>query len=214
MKDMTNFGLNNARKLARNIWMGLLSILALFSFAVPAADWDVDQLMQLLAQTQAGHASFTETKSIAMLQKPVQSSGELFYRAPDYLEKRTLKPSAESMILEGNTLILQRGSKKRTLQLQSYPEIAAFIDSIRGTLAGDMQALQKNYELTVEGDSANWKLLLVPKEDKMKKVVKQIHISGANNELRTIEIGQADGDSSIMTIQALTPADTKPETQN
>jgi hypothetical protein len=149
-----------------------------------------------------------------MLQKPVQSSGELFYRAPDFLEKRTLKPNAESMVLEGNTLILQRGSKKRTVQLQSYPEIAAFIDSIRGTLAGDLQALEKNYDMAVEGDSASWKLLLVPKEDKMKKVVKQIHISGANNELRTIEINQADGDSSIMTIQTLKPTDIKPETQN
>jgi len=48
--------------------------------------------MQLLAQSRSAHASFVETKSIAMLDKPVISSGELFYTAPDHLEKRTLNP--------------------------------------------------------------------------------------------------------------------------
>lgn len=165
------------------------------------AEWNIDQLMQLLAQTRSGHASFVETKSIAMLDKPVESSGELFYKAPDYLEKRTLKPKAESMILNGNTLILERGSKKRTVQLQSYPEIAAFIDSIRGTLAGDRKALERAYSLALEGSVGSWKLLLTPIDSKMKKVVERINISGVNNEARTIEISQADGDSSLMVIE-------------
>ena len=63
-----------------------------------AAEWDIDQLMRGLAQTRSDHASFVEKKSIAMLDKPVESSGELFYTAPDHLEKRTIKPKPESMI--------------------------------------------------------------------------------------------------------------------
>jgi len=175
----------------------------LLASPLQAAEWDIDQLMQSLAQTRSGHASFVETKSIAMLDKPVESSGELFYRAPDYFEKRTLKPKPESMTLNGNSLIVERGQKKRTLQLQGYPEIAAFIDSIRGTLAGDRKALERTYQLSLEGDAKNWKLLLTPIDGKMKKVIKHIGISGVDNEVRMIAISQADGDSSIMTIQAL-----------
>ncbi|MEQ1668930.1 MAG: outer membrane lipoprotein carrier protein LolA, partial [Sulfuriferula sp.] len=44
-----------------------------------AAAWDLDQLMRNLAQTRAGHASLVETKSIAILDQPIVSSGELFY---------------------------------------------------------------------------------------------------------------------------------------
>jgi outer membrane lipoprotein-sorting protein len=175
----------------------------LLALPTRAAEWNIDQLMQSLAQTRSGHASFVETKSIAMLDKPVESSGELFYKAPDYFEKRTLKPKPESMILNGSTLIVERGQKKRTLQLQSYPEVAAFIDSIRGTLAGDRKALERAYQLSLEGDAKNWKLLLTPIDNKMKKVVEHISISGVDNEVRMIVINQADGDSSIMTIQAL-----------
>lgn len=166
--------------------------------------WSIAQLMQSLADVRTGHASFVEKKFIAMLDKPVESSGELFYSAPDRLEKRTLKPKAESMLLDKDTLTVEQRGKKRALSLQSYPELAAFIDSIRGTLAGDRKALERTYQLSMEGDEQRWGLVLLPIEDKMKKVVAKISIAGSGNALRTIEIKQADGDSSLMTITSLT----------
>lgn len=171
--------------------------------SVHDSGWGIDQLMQTLAVTRTGHASFVEKKSIAMLDRPVESSGELFYSAPDRLEKRTLKPKVESMLLDKDRLTVEQRGKKRALSLQSYPELAAFIDSIRGTLAGDRKALERTYKLSVEGDEQSWNLVLLPAEDKMKKVVAKISIAGSGNALRTIEIKQADGDSSLMTITPL-----------
>jgi len=165
--------------------------------------WNIDLLMQSLAAIRSGHASFEEKKSIAMLDKPVESSGELFYSAPDRLEKRTLKPKTESMLLDKDTLTVEKRGKKHALPLQSYPEIAAFIDSIRGTLAGDRKALERTYKLSLDGDEQNWSLVLLPIEDKMKKVVAMIIIAGSGSTMRTIEIKQADGDSSLMTITPL-----------
>jgi outer membrane lipoprotein-sorting protein len=165
--------------------------------------------MHLLAQTRTGHASFVEIKTIAMLDKPVESSGELFYKAPDYFEKRTLKPKPESMVLDGGKLIIERGQKKHSLQLQNYPEVAAFLDSIRGTLAGDRKALEHAYQLGLEGNAEVWKLALTPIDEKMKKIVERINISGINDEIITIEIQQADGDSSLMSIEKL-PAEKLP----
>lgn len=185
----------------------LMLALSLCLLPAQAADqqtgWNVEQLMQLLSKTQSARASFVETKSIAMLDAPVESSGELFYKAPDYFEKRTLKPKPESMVLDGNTLILERGKKKRSLQLQNYPEIAAFIDSIRGTLAGDRKALERTYHLTLQGSMQKWELLLTPIDSKMQKVLEHIRISGTADELHTIEIRQADGDSSLMSIEQI-----------
>ena len=105
-----------------------------------AANWNIDQLMRDLAQTRSSHVRFAEKKFIAMLDQPVESSGELLYSAPDRLEKRTLKPRPETMLVDGGTLVIERGRKKHRLQLPDYPELAAFIDSIRGTLAGDRHA--------------------------------------------------------------------------
>ena len=182
-------------------------IVALLALALPvfshAADWDIDQLMQTLAQTRSGHVSFVEKKSIAMLDAPVESSGELFYTAPDRLEKRTLKPKPETMVLDQGTLLVERGRQKHSLQLQDYPELAAFIDSIRGTLAGDRKALERNYRLSLDGSSQNWTLQLLPVNEKMLAVVKRIRIAGVREDVNRIEIFQADGDSSVMLIEKL-----------
>jgi outer membrane lipoprotein-sorting protein len=185
----------------------LLVILALALMLAPvishAADWDIDQLMRSLAQTQSDHASFVEKKFIAMLDKPVESSGELFYTAPDHLEKRTLKPKAESMTVDADTLVIERGRQKHRLPLQDYPELAAFIDSIRGTLAGDRKALERNYRLSLDGTAEHWTLQLLPTDEKMQAVVKRIRIAGMRDAVRSVEITQTDGDSSLMLIEKL-----------
>ena len=168
-----------------------------------AAEWNIDRLMHGLAQTRSDHASFTEKKYIAMLEEPVESSGELFYTAPDHLEKRTLKPKPELMVLDHDSLVIERGHKNYHLQLQDYPELAAFIDSIRGTLAGDRMALERNYRLSLEGTADSWTLQLLPVDEKMQAVVKRIRIAGVGYAVRSIEITQTDDDSSIMLIEKL-----------
>lgn len=177
-------------------------VLAMASPAVLAA-WDIQQLMDSLAQNRSSQASFVEKKTIAILERPVESSGQLFYTAPDHLEKRTLKPKPESMVIDGGDLLIERGRQKHRLQLQAYPELAAFIDSIRGTLAGDRQALERNYQLSLEGTAERWTLQLLPRDDKMLAVVQRIRIAGARDQVRSIEITQADGDSSLMSIEKL-----------
>ena len=166
-----------------------------------AADWDLDQLMSGLAQTRSGHARFIEKKSISILEQPVESSGDLLYTAPDRLEKRTLKPKPETMVVNGDNLQIERGRQKIQLQLQTYPELAAFIDSIRGTLAGDRKALERNYQLSLEGTAQGWTLRLVPVDSKMKQVVALIRITGVRDEIRSIHVTQVDGDSSVMLIE-------------
>ena len=183
-----------------------LAMATVLSAPVHAAEWGIDQLMQGMAQTRSGHATFVEKKYIAMLDKPVESSGELFYTAPDRLEKRTLKPRPESMLLDGSSLTVEQKGKRHVLPLQNYPEVVAFIDSIRGTLAGDRAALERVYKLDLSGDERQWTLELQPLSQRMKKVVERIRIAGEQHELRTIEIRQADGDRSVMTItQAAAP---------
>ena len=167
------------------------------------AAWDLGQLMETLAQTQSSRANFVEKKSIALLDKPVESSGELLYTAPDRLEKRTFKPKPESMVVKGDELLIERGRQKHRLQLQAYPELAAFIDSIRGTLAGNRAALERNYRLSLEGSAERWTLQLLPLDEKMQAVIQHIRIAGVRDQVRSIEINQADGDRSVMAIQNL-----------
>ena len=186
-----------ARALAA-VALGLM--LAALSPAALAA-WDLQQLMDTLAQNKSGRTTFVEKKYIAMLDRPVESSGELVYTAPNGLEKRTLKPKPESMVIRGDELLIERGQQKHRLQLQAYPELAAFIDSIRGTLAGDRKALERSYRLSLEGTDLRWTLLLLPLNEKMAASIQRISITGTHEQVKSIEITQVDGDSSVMSIE-------------
>jgi hypothetical protein len=167
------------------------------------ADDGLVQLMQQLAQRQHRHADFVERQFIAILDRPLEASGELFYDAPDHLEKRTLTPRSESLILDHGELSILRGKHTYALRLRDYPQIAPLVDSIRATLAGDLPALNRTYSLTFASSVDGWTLALVPRDAKLAGVIAKIRISGASDMIRVVEIQRAGGDHSVMTISAL-----------
>ena len=166
-----------------------------------AADWTVAELMQSLAQRGPEKARFVEKKYIAILDQPVQSSGELRYVPPDRLEKRTLAPKPELLVLERGLLRLERDKQKHTLRLADHPQIAALVESLRAMLAGDRSALDKVYRMELFGTRERWALVMLPSDAKLAELVLRIDVAGTRDRVRSIEIRQADGDRSVMTIE-------------
>lgn len=181
----------------------LLLAAMLLSHAARAAEWNLDQLLQSLAKVASGRASFVEKKYIALLDQPVESSGELLYTAPDRLEKRTVQPRRETMVVDGNTMTIERSGKKHTVQLTDYPELVGFIDSIRGTLSGDRKALERSFRIELKGRADNWTLLLWPSDIRMSRNVTNIRITGKREDMTSIEVVQTDGDRSVMSIERM-----------
>lgn len=164
------------------------------------AEWDVSSLMQQLAKHPGGRVNFTETKTLSVLDQPVVSSGELIYSPPDRLEKNTLKPVPESLVIRGNDLTVVRDGVKRQLRLPQYPEVLAFVEALRGTLVGNRSLLEQHYALALSGNERDWRLVLTPLDDRMKRWVKQIKVQGSEKGLSTVETLQADGDKSVIAI--------------
>ncbi|ABK09513.1 outer membrane lipoprotein carrier protein LolA [Burkholderia orbicola] len=185
----------------------VLAATAAIVLAVPtyAADtgstWTLDRLMSTLAQHKSGRATFTETKTLSIATQPVESSGELMFVAPDHLEKHTLSPKPEHLVVDGDMLTVERNNRKYTLALARYPELGAFIDSIRATLAGNRFALERVYKVALSGRGDDWTLTLTPLDSRMLKVVSTITLDGTRDVLRSVAIRQADGDRSVMRLQ-------------
>jgi outer membrane lipoprotein-sorting protein len=188
-------------------WLRYLLISATL-LAVPAlhaAELQLEDLMQQLAQVKSAKARFVERKFMAVLDnKPVESSGELSFTAPDRMEMRTLKPRPQGLRLEGERLTLEQFGRQRSIQLSAYPEIGAFIEGIRGTLAGDKAALEQFYEVQLTGQLARWQLQLVPRESRMSRWVNRIRISGNQANVTQVTYEQTDGDRSEMQITPIT----------
>lgn len=166
-----------------------------------SAGWTLDRLMSTLARNKSGRATFTETKYLSIAAEPVESSGELVFVAPDHLEKLTLRPKPEHLVIDGDKLTVERNQRKFTVPLAQYPELNAFIESIRATLAGNRYALEAVYKVAIDGRGDDWTLTLTPLDARMQKVVSTITLDGTRDMLRSVVIRQADGDHSLMRLQ-------------
>jgi Outer membrane lipoprotein carrier protein LolA-like len=195
--------------IAGALWTGVPAAAANRAPAAPATNAapafnDLDEIMGLLAKRQHGRVEFIEQQFLAVLKHPIESSGELRYDAPDRLEKRTLKPRAETLVLAGGVLTVERAHSRRVMDLHSYPQVQPFVESIRATLAGDRAALERLFRLDLTGSVARWTLTLIPVESKVKQSVAQVRIDGARDQLLKVEIRQQDGDRSLMTLRPST----------
>jgi Outer membrane lipoprotein carrier protein LolA-like len=177
----------------------LLLLVARTAWAAP--ELDLARLMELLAQSPSAEVPYVEKKFSALLSEPVVSSGTLAYRRPDMVQKNVLAPRKESFRIEGREIVVTRNGKQRRLALSSEPLLAAFAASLLGVLSGDAKQLGEYYRLALEGTESGWKLAMTPIDDEIARYVKGIVVSGRGGIVREIEVDEASGDRSVMTVK-------------
>lgn len=189
------------RRLTNIVCTALLALAFCWSSVAAGADWGLAVLMDRLGERNSGHAGFSEKKFVAVLAEPIELDGTLTF-APGVLEKITLKPYYERMVVDGDILTIESGveKRKRRLRLQRYPAVQGFVEGLRATLTGDLDTLQRYYEVQLEGDASRWRLLLTPRQNEMAAAVRQISIDGAHGHISVIEIKQQGGDRSVMKV--------------
>ena len=169
------------------------------------------RLFSDLGAQRERHARFSERKFSALLKQPIESSGTLIFRAPGYLEKRTVEPQRETVRIEGNVVTYEGAAgggaaQKRTFSLSDAPLLAALIESLRATLGGDLPTLRRHYDVSISApaaQAAGWQLTLVPRERALREAVSRIVLRGAGSEVAAVEIVEANGDLTLMQISAL-----------
>ena len=190
----------NALRRCGAAWLALLVLAAPLALAATSDSDPLDALMRELAARRHGHVTFTEVQYLAVLDRPLESSGELFYEAPDRLEKRTLSPRPETLVLAHGTLSATRGKRTRTLDLAAYPQLAPLVEGLRATLAGDRPTLERLFSVRLDQTLPRWTLALTPRVAAAARLVREVRISGEQADVKTVQVLQADGDRSVLTI--------------
>lgn len=181
----------------------LVSLAALTLPVRAQTTFDLVQLMQTLAQIKAGEATFTETRSVAMLERTLQSSGRLSFEAPDTFVRETLKPRREKVAVVGNQVTMSIGTRSRTVPLDSVPEAAVIMEAIRGTLTGNRDAIERSFTPLVTGTAQRWTLELKPRDPRLRELVVSVRLVGERALVREVTVAMSDGDRSVMTIEPI-----------
>jgi outer membrane lipoprotein-sorting protein len=170
--------------------------------ATPPPALSIGELMQMLASVESTSARFVETRHSALLKAPLVLHGTLAYRRPDRVEKHVLKPYDERVTVEGGRLTFENRTQNRrkTMSVSGAPGLAALIESIRATRAGDLPALQRYYALQIDGSRERWTLTLKPLDAQLADYVVSLELSGSGPGIAKVTIEEASGDRSVMEI--------------
>lgn len=179
----------------------LAALALLIAGALPARAFDLPALMALLGQNRSGEVEFSEKRFVKGLDEPLTASGTLSFAAPDRFVRTTLKPRAETMTVDGNTVTLTRGGRSRSFTLDAAPDMVGIVEAIRGTLTGNALTVRRYFKPELSGSAEQWTLALIPLESRLGEQVRVIHIGGRRGEVTRIEMQLTDGDHSLMTIE-------------
>jgi outer membrane lipoprotein-sorting protein len=176
------------------------TIALLLSANVYANDIDMPTLMRLFAASKSVKAEFAERKFVKILDAPVESNGELLFKAPDRLEKRTLLPRPETLVIEGSKVSIERGTFKRTMSLDDFADMASLVRSLTATFRGDQVSIEQYFNWKLSGPANKWQLVLKPKTSKLFITLREVRLAGDNSYVHTVETTLTDGDRSLMTL--------------
>ena len=195
--------------LARALVAGIAIATASSVFAATGA-FDLGALTTLLARVKSGEATFVEQRRVEMLDRTLESSGRLSFRAPDTFVRETLKPRREKLAVSGNSVTMSIGDRSRTMALDASPEASVIVEALRGTLTGNRETLERLFEANVTGSADRWTLELVPRDLRLRGQVASVRISGRDAMAREVQVLLADGDRSTMTIEPVASARAAP----
>jgi outer membrane lipoprotein-sorting protein len=176
---------------------------SMLSSAASEPGLDMLQLMQMLASVRSATASFVETRYSPLLKTPLVSRGTLSYRRPDRLEKHVQSPRDERIVLQGDRLTIDTpaGNRSVTGIAGGASGIGSLIEAVRAARAGDLPALEHDFELEVAGTRDAWRLRLIPRTPDIAQYVSAVMVSGAGARMHSIEVLESSGDRTVMQIE-------------
>ena len=162
--------------------------------------------MRMLASVRTVSATFVETRYSALLKSPLVSRGTLTYRRPDRLEKIVVSPYEERIALQGDRLTIDSAAtgRREIAVAAGTPGIAALIEAVRATRAGDLAGLERNFVVEVTGTHDDWQLRLKPRTADIARYISAVSVWGSGARLQRIEVWEASGDRTVTEIDEAT----------
>lgn len=169
-----------------------------------ASEVVLTEIAARLAKTPISQGDFHQQKHLKVLHKPLISTGTFTYDQNKGVIWKTLTPVVSVLLMNESKLLTGQGE-------QAVP--AAFGKVFKAMLGGDLTALTDSFNVTGTDQKTSWQLELTPKDDRLKKVIGTMLLSG-DTELRKLEIREAGGNVTHISFDNIThPAQLTDEQQ-
>lgn len=154
-------------------------------FALPAVATDVietdaafTRVAERLAAPTVLRGNFTQSRKIALLEQPLQSSGK-FMLSDKGLYWRQDKPLASVMIADGERLLQQvDGGSLQAIDVAKNPMVMTFSTSFLSIFNGSEAELRSHFSVEFLDGEDSWSIQLTPTEYPMSEAIETINLRG------------------------------------
>lgn len=175
-------------------WLTTIALLMAANLATAQA-FNLPQLAEQLSGPAVVRGDFIQEKHLRALPQPLTSQGQ-FVLARDHgllwLLQQPIRQDYRISAL-GIARRSEQGWQALDLQGSSARQNQLFL----AVLSGDTQALQRDFDLQLNGDPDAWRLQLTPRGALLRQVFETIEIEGSDTVTR-IELREVQGDRTVL----------------
>jgi hypothetical protein len=128
---------------------------------------------------KSGEATFIEKRQVEMLDRTLESSGRLSFRAPDTFIRETAEAAAREDSRSRATADHEPGRAQPHVAARQRAGSRGHRRGVRGTLTGNRETLERLFETTVSGSAGRWSLELVPRDLRLRGQVASVRVTVA-----------------------------------
>jgi len=140
---------------------------------------------------------FSEEKHIALLARPLRSSGTIYYDRDKGVARATVAPKPEHVVVTRTTLRFRKGDHSEEIPLDKSKDLKAFALIFPTLLRGERSEIERSFDIGLYGsDAAWWALAFTPKTDSLRALVRRVVVFGRKAELVALQVVEASGDTT------------------
>ncbi len=178
-------------------WTSLASVVFALAAGVTgtcrASTFTIVELQRLIQANPVRSMKFEELRESPWLPAPVVSRGTM--RVTERaLEKRVDSPRAEALRLLADRIEWTGpdGATKQVLFSQA-PALAPLADVMRLAAAGDLESMQRDFRIELNGDARVWRAQLMPRGPEVARLIDQVELQGTAGRLQVIIVTERGG---------------------
>jgi hypothetical protein len=170
--------------------------LALMGTAVGIANaLTVPELQRHLQSAPVQAVPFHELRESPWLATPVESRGTMS-SSSKRLEKRVLAPRQETWRLLSDRMewVGPDGVASKQILFSDAPAVAALADALRHVVAGDLLALERDFNIELRGSEQSWDVRLLPRSAVAVRHLDSLELQGTGGRLQVIVVVERSGE--------------------
>ncbi len=177
------------------------------AFAQNTSSQNFNEVCKNISSHKVTKGDFAQTKLIKKIKREIKSSGTFIVSVDDGILWNTLKPFKSSMAITKTGIIQTNAQGKKNVvatgENATFEQVSSLMTSL---FDGNIDALNKNFDIEFIGSASNWNVNLVPKDSSVRAFVESIEMAGQAT-INTMVLHEPSGDFTKYEFSSQTFAD-------